>query len=361
MTKKLSTEKHRTIILLEVGSRVSTMIVSRRMTLYMLATAGLGERVRRSWSVACAKRRRAREDPPMSSQPYGVRGGELRARAVSTLEQVGKRSAAPWRRIWSVAPSRRDYSPFVRVISGGQTGADRGGLDAAIDLGLPHGGFCPKGRRAEDGIIPARHVLEETKSADYAERTEQNVNTADATVVFTRGKPTGGSALTVRCAETASKPVLAIDLNASSSFAACRLLDELVERVRPSTLNIAGTRESEASGIAASVREIVRRVLAHTPPCEHLRPIVESIRAAGVPFGPIVAPYADDGTSWFMCDATFDEPALRARLALPDFVRFAEYDGRAAGSDATFTCTRCKQAILGLHPRYAPADARRVC
>lgn len=60
-----------------------------------------------------------------------------------------------------------------RVISGGQTGADRGGLDAAIDLGLPHGGFCPKGRRAEDGVIPGRYQLEETESADYTERTRK--------------------------------------------------------------------------------------------------------------------------------------------------------------------------------------------
>src|SRR5208283_1924431 len=66
-----------------------------------------------------------------------------------------------------------------RVISGGQTGADRGGLDAAIDLGLSHGGFCPKGRRAEDGTIPKRYKLEETASADYADRTRKNVKTAD--------------------------------------------------------------------------------------------------------------------------------------------------------------------------------------
>jgi hypothetical protein len=65
-----------------------------------------------------------------------------------------------------------------RVISGGQTGADRSGLDAAIDLGLPHGGFCPKGRLAEDGVIPPRYQLEETASAEYDERTRKNVEAA---------------------------------------------------------------------------------------------------------------------------------------------------------------------------------------
>src|SRR5580704_8289714 len=131
-----------------------------------------------------------------------------------------------------------------RVISGGQTGADRGGLDAAVDLGLPHGGFCPKGRRAEDGVIPARYKLAETESADDAERTRKNVEAADATVVFARGKPTGGSALTVSLAETAHKPVLAIDFNAQGTFGACLVLGEFLERSKPRTLNIAGTRES---------------------------------------------------------------------------------------------------------------------
>jgi predicted Rossmann-fold nucleotide-binding protein len=71
-----------------------------------------------------------------------------------------------------------------RVITGGQTGADRGGLDAAIDLGLPHGGFCPKGRLAEDGVIPQPYQIEETASTEYSERTRKNVEAADATVVF---------------------------------------------------------------------------------------------------------------------------------------------------------------------------------
>jgi hypothetical protein len=247
-----------------------------------------------------------------------------------------------------------------RVISGGQTGADRGGLDAALDLGIAHGGFCPKGRRAEDGTIPARYQLEETASADYSERTRKNVEAADATVVFTRGQPKGGSALTVTLARGAGKPVLAIDLNATSSFGACMELDEFLRRVGPRTLNIAGTRESEAVGISASVREIARRVLSGVAPCEHLRPLAEALRAAGIPYGPIVSPYAENGVTWFMCGATFDDPALRARLELPEFVDYTEYDGRVAGADATFTCTRCNHAMLGVHPLYASASTPRL-
>ena len=72
----------------------------------------------------------------------------------------------------------------MRVLSGGQTGVDRAALDAAIDLGLPVGGWCPKGRLAEDGVIPARYPLIETRSPLYAERTEWNVRDTDATLVL---------------------------------------------------------------------------------------------------------------------------------------------------------------------------------
>ena len=81
----------------------------------------------------------------------------------------------------------------LKIISGGQTGADRGGLDAAMDLGIEHGGWCPKGRRAEDGRIPDRYTLEETTSTDYTVRTEKNVEWADGTVVFTFGAPQGAA------------------------------------------------------------------------------------------------------------------------------------------------------------------------
>jgi len=82
----------------------------------------------------------------------------------------------------------------VRIVSGGQTGADRGGLDAAAALGIEHGGWCPAGRRAEDGTIPGLYTLAETLSPAYGDRTRANVRDSDATVVFTREAATGGSA-----------------------------------------------------------------------------------------------------------------------------------------------------------------------
>ncbi|MCD6446738.1 MAG: putative molybdenum carrier protein, partial [Candidatus Marinimicrobia bacterium] len=85
---------------------------------------------------------------------------------------------------------------MTKIISGGQTGADRAGLDAAMELNIPVGGWCPKGRKSEDGPIDNKYPLQETTSGDYRVRTERNVKESDGTLIFTLGKPTGGTALT---------------------------------------------------------------------------------------------------------------------------------------------------------------------
>ena len=113
-------------------------------------------------------------------------------------------------------------SSIAKIISGGQTGADRGGLDAAIDSGVPHGGWCPKGRISEDGVIPAHYNLVETKSTAYPARTEANIVDAHCTVVFTFGKPTGGSKKTVALAEKHQRSCLCVDLAALTDEAAAR-------------------------------------------------------------------------------------------------------------------------------------------
>lgn len=96
-----------------------------------------------------------------------------------------------------------------RIISGGQTGADRAALDFAIAHGVPHGGWCPKGRRAEDGGVPDRYALQATPSKEYGQRTEWNVRDAGATVIFTIGPElTGGSELTAECTVKHGKPWL---------------------------------------------------------------------------------------------------------------------------------------------------------
>ncbi len=146
-----------------------------------------------------------------------------------------------------------------RVISGGQTGADRGALDAAIELGIQHGGHCPAGRRAEDGRIPDRFRLIETESADYAVRTERNVLGADATLLVTRGVPTGGSALTAALARKHGRPCLHLDLDAGGDPGAALREWLAVSEIR--CLNVAGPRESSCPGIAQDVRALLVAVL----------------------------------------------------------------------------------------------------
>lgn len=95
---------------------------------------------------------------------------------------------------------------ITKIVSGGQTGADRGGLDAAIYCEIPHGGWCPKGRKAEEGIIPLDYHLNEMQSAEYLARTKANVVDSDATVIFTYGPLSGGSLKTATYAHHLENP-----------------------------------------------------------------------------------------------------------------------------------------------------------
>ena len=147
-----------------------------------------------------------------------------------------------------------------RIVSGGQTGVDRAALDVARELGLEHGGHCPRGRRAEDGRIPSRYELQETASAGYAERTGRNVEAADATLVLHRGPLLGGTALTVRRARGAGRPVRTVDLGSLAGEPGETRL--WLERESVRTLNVAGPRASQAPGLADEARAFLRGLLA---------------------------------------------------------------------------------------------------
>src|SRR5689334_3584695 len=101
----------------------------------------------------------------------------------------------------------------VKIISGGQTGVDRAALDVALELGLECGGWCPKGRKAEDGPIPQRYPLTETDSDQYPLRTAMNVRDADGTLIVTRGQPDRGTGLTLQLAKRYDKPFFVVDLD----------------------------------------------------------------------------------------------------------------------------------------------------
>jgi len=146
------------------------------------------------------------------------------------------------------------------IISGGQTGADRGALDAAIELSIPHGGLCPKGRKAEDGVIPPRYLLNEAGSAEYSDRTEANVASADGTLICTFGRLSSGSKMTAEFARKHSKPVLHLDLNAEATDYAVKTVRNWLEEHDIKTLNVAGNRESEAAGLHGAVKDLLLRV-----------------------------------------------------------------------------------------------------
>jgi hypothetical protein len=132
-----------------------------------------------------------------------------------------------------------------RIVSGGQTGVDRAGLEVAIALGIEHGGWCPRGRLSEDGTIPSRYQLIEMNSADYPVRTEQNVIDSDATLILYEGKLKGGTLLTRRICQRLDKPYLCLRIDHKSPAD----VRQWLLQTRPGTLNVAGPRESTADGI----------------------------------------------------------------------------------------------------------------
>src|SRR2546423_4007025 len=133
---------------------------------------------------------------------------------------------------------------LLKVISGGQTGVDRGTLDAALALQVECGGWCPKGRLAEDGTIPKRYPVMELANAGYAERTARNVADSDGTLVISNGVPLGGTRETVDLCIEMEKPHLIIDC-------AKRSVEEMIEAatefVRALSFRVAQTTRNLSS------------------------------------------------------------------------------------------------------------------
>jgi hypothetical protein len=159
----------------------------------------------------------------------------------------------------------------VTIISGGQTGADRAALDFALEFGLAHEGWCPRGRTAEDGTIDQHYELRETPSRRYAQRTEWNVRDSDATVVFSIGSQLkGGTALTAAVAERLGKPWLHLssDLISATGADPAQTLLDFVAAHHVERLNVAGPRASQEPGIAAFVRQVLVAALDASEPGE---------------------------------------------------------------------------------------------
>jgi len=148
-----------------------------------------------------------------------------------------------------------------KIISGGQTGADRAALDVAINLQVPHGGWLPKNRKAEDGPVPAQYQLKEMTTESYAARTEANVADSDGTLIMTHGELRGGSRLTREYALKHRKPHLYIDLDVFRGDDVLYAIVNWIVENHIAVLNVAGSRASEDPDLYDTVFGILNNAL----------------------------------------------------------------------------------------------------
>lgn len=146
----------------------------------------------------------------------------------------------------------------TRIVSGGQTGVDRGALDGALNAGLSCGGWCPEGRIAEDGTIPLLYPVTELPGAGYRQRTRQNVLDSDGTLVIHFGPLTGGTRETVRFCEQLGKPVLVVDGEEIDAKSTASQTVSFLSTHSIKVLNVAGPRESSQSGAHDYAKTVVQ-------------------------------------------------------------------------------------------------------
>ncbi len=149
----------------------------------------------------------------------------------------------------------------LKIISGGQTGADRAALDWAIVHQIPHGGWCPKGRKSEDGVINSRYNLTETPSDEYSQRTEWNVRDSDGTVIFSIAKKLfAGTLLTAELAQKYQKPYIHI----CKEFTHVNPVNQLllfISNYKIVILNVAGTRVSNEPEVYQFVKSTFEKAI----------------------------------------------------------------------------------------------------
>jgi hypothetical protein len=148
-----------------------------------------------------------------------------------------------------------------KIISGGQTGADQAALDAAIKLGIPHGGWIPKGRITENGPLPDKYDLIEMPTESYPERTKKNIRESDGTLILSHGRLTGGSEYTQKWALKYGKSMLHTDLSSVTSFVATVQINNWIVDYDIKIMNVAGPRASKDSKIYQSTLDIIESAL----------------------------------------------------------------------------------------------------
>ena len=150
---------------------------------------------------------------------------------------------------------------MVMIVSGGQTGVDRGALDAALASGSPCGGWCPEGRLAEDGAISDIYPLQELPNGHYRHRTRKNVEDSDGTVIIYFGALEGGTELTLQCCIQLQKPYKLIDAAEFTESRAAQIITEFISTHHIERLNVAGPRASEEPLAYPYAKETIRLLL----------------------------------------------------------------------------------------------------
>lgn len=153
-----------------------------------------------------------------------------------------------------------------KIVSGGQTGADQAGLDVAIELGIPHGGWVPKGRKTEAGRLPDHYRVKEISSVSYPQRTLMNIIDSDGTLLVSHGKLSGGSALTKALAAKHRRPCLHIDLDSLEISDAAGAIINWLDAREIRVLNVAGSRASEDPAIYEETKKLLKVVIGQSSP-----------------------------------------------------------------------------------------------
>lgn len=154
----------------------------------------------------------------------------------------------------------------LTILSGGQTGVDRAALSWAVRRGVPHGGWCPGGRRSEDGRIPKEYHLRETPSPDVEERTLWNVRDSDGTAIFSMSEDlTGGTAQTARFCVELGRPLLFLAATVWTVHESALALRHFLGKYRVRRLNVAGPRASEQPEAAKFTRAVLNAAFEGLP------------------------------------------------------------------------------------------------
>jgi hypothetical protein len=174
-----------------------------------------------------------------------------------------------------------------KIISGGQTGVDQAALDAAINLGIPHGGWVPKGRKTENGPLPDKYTMRQMPTSSYSERTEQNVIDSDGTLIISRGSLTEGSEYTRKMAMKHHRPWLHIELNKISKFQAAEIVVTWIIENKIKIINVAGPRASKDPEIYVDVLNLIESVYYLSLVKESTsRSYTDEMRRLGQPYRP---------------------------------------------------------------------------